>query len=106
MTYEVGAEGWHVYAPIDANMGQDKSVTKVTFKLPDGIEAIGSLQLPKDAGSIYTGKGIKMIQKFRVKKGTAKGKLTTVASIHFQCCNEEMCYPPVTEKENITIEVK
>ncbi len=97
-------EGWHVYALIDGNIGMGKSVTRVSFKLPEGIKTVGPLQLPK--GAIYTGKGIQMTQKFQLAKEVPKGKLNIIVKIVYQCCNEEMCYPPVRKKVNITIEVK
>ncbi|MBN4082924.1 hypothetical protein JYT50_00905 [bacterium AH-315-A23] len=97
--------GWYVYAPVVYNANQGKIVTKVTFKLPNGIKFLGSLELPEGGYGTYSGTGVTMTQKFQVVKEVTKGKHIIVANIVYQTCNDYICYPPVREKEDIVITV-
>lgn len=98
-------QGWYVYAPLSFNINQGKIVTKVTFRLPDGVEFVGSMVLP-EGQTTYTGNNVIMTQKFKIKKDFPDGKVVIPANVVYQTCNEYICYPPVKEKKLITIQIR
>jgi hypothetical protein len=98
--------GWYVYAPLAFNANQGKIVTKVTFRLPDGVEFVGSMVLPERGGATYTGKEVTMTQKLKIMKDFPDGQVVIPANVVYQTCNDHICYPPVREKINIEITIK
>lgn len=97
-------QGWYVYAPLSFNTNQGKIVTKVTFRLPDGVEFVGSMALP-EGQTTYTGNDVTMTQKFKIIKTFPDGKVVIPVNVVYQTCNEFICYPPVKEKKLITIQI-
>lgn len=95
--------GWYVYAPLAFNTNQGKIVTKVTFRLPDGVEFMGSMALPKGGGATYRGKDVTMTQRLKITKAFPDGQVVIPANVVYQTCNDYTCYPPVREKTNIEI---
>lgn len=91
--------GWYIYAPVESNTMQGMQVTQLRFHpLPEGFKRKGRLQLPgirqKGSYAVFEGSGIMLMQTFQVNKAgtfSLKGKLT------YQACNQQTCYPPVTE---------
>jgi hypothetical protein len=96
--------GWYVYAPLSFNINQGKIVTKVTFRLPDGVEFVGSMVLP-EGQTTYTGNNVTLTQKFKIIKAFPDGKVVIPANVVYQTCNEYICYPPVKESKLITIKI-
>lgn len=108
-TFEINAifniqPGWYVYAPLSFNINQGKIVTKVTFRLPDGVEFVGSMALP-EGQTTYKGNKVTMTQKFKISKAFPDGQVVIQANVVYQTCNEYICYPPVKEKKLITIQI-
>lgn len=98
--------GWYVYAPLTFNVNQGKIVTKVTFRLPDGVEFVGSMALPEGGGTTYTGKDVTMTQRLKVVKASPDGQVVIPANVIYQTCSDYLCYPPVREKMDIEITIK
>ncbi len=97
--------GWYVYAPLTFNTNQGKIVTEVTFRLPDGVEFVGSMALPEGGGATYTGKDVTMTQRLKITKAFLDGQVVIPANVVYQTCNDYICYPPVREKTNIEISI-
>lgn len=91
---------YHIYARLAA--GSPFIPTKVDIKLPDGYERAGELQYP---GSKFLTPGGTTVYEntivFRLPiKGSGKG--TIECTVSYQCCNDQICYPPTEQ----TVEVE
>lgn len=98
--------GWHIYAPIALNEQQGNIVSKVTFKLPDGIELVEALELPGNGAGmdIYTGT-IVMSQKLKAVKTIAVSNPLLV-KVRYQACNDMICHAVVEEEKKVVINIQ
>ncbi|MBO9631877.1 MAG: hypothetical protein J7578_02080 [Chitinophagaceae bacterium] len=101
------APGMHVYAPTSLNQSQGYIVMKLEIdSIPEGLRLLPGHQWPEagfaGGSEVYTGEGHMIICRFtgNVKKapGLIKGNL------HFQACNEEMCFPPQEKTFEVTLQ--
>jgi len=101
---------WYIYAPTGNNEAQGMIETRVIYTLPAGITRVGKMNLPppvfKDGHEIYEGKDIAMVQKLQVAADTKKGQYLIKGKVIWQTCNSIICLPPVTEENNIVIDIK
>ncbi|MGJ8734857.1 MAG: protein-disulfide reductase DsbD domain-containing protein [Cellulophaga sp.] len=100
--------GWYIYAPIDMNIARGKIVSKVTFKVPEGIKKIGGLELPDKMVffDTYKGNNVVMSQKFLVDENILSGKQIIQANVVYQSCNDDICYPPVRKKIDVALTIE
>jgi hypothetical protein len=94
------AEGFHVYAPNEKRM----SPFKIEFELPEGIEITQPITYPKPDEKEDPFLKIKVLQyendipiqaiQFKAKDGLKPSTLEVKAKLHFQACNDSLCYPP------------
>ena len=91
------APGMHVYAPSSINQSQGYIVMKLAIdSIPDGLQLLPDHRWPEPGfaggGEVYTGEGHTIICRFT---GNAKRIPAVIKGVlHFQACNEEMCFPP------------
>lgn len=93
--------GFHTYAQVSEK--ESFVPTKVVFELPGNYQLKGKLgtpdftQLNGSANTIYTGDGY-----FRQEiSGTGKGEIKCTVS--YQCCDNNICFPPVKKTLSISI---
>lgn len=91
--------GYHIYAYVPE--GEAFIETEARFLLPDGYTAAGDMQKP--FGTPFTGQ-IRVYEDEATFVQLIKGKASQPAKfeIRYQCCDSQICFPPVTK----TIEVK
>lgn len=95
-------DGWHVYA--QSPPGKGDSAVSIRFSLPNGVELDGDLSKPVGEPKlddplveIYRGK-----VSFRQKlKGSIPKSAKLEVIVNYQTCNEELCLPPTTFKQNV-----
>lgn len=99
--------GWHIYAPIALNEQQGNVVSKVSFKLPEGIEFADALELPENGGGIdiYTGT-VSMWQKLKVVKTIPGDSIPVLVKVTYQACNDMICHAPVEEEKKVEINIQ
>ena len=101
------APGMHVYAPSSLNQSQGYIIMKLEIdSIPEGLKLLPDQQWPEPAlaggGEVYTGNEHMIICKL-----TGKAKRTPAlikGVLHYQACNEEMCYPPQEKAFSITLQ--
>ncbi len=83
----------YIYAPADAE-GPFRTLS-VDLQLPSGTIGKGDWQFPssnaKNGHEVYDG-SVVMHRQVRHSKGPVSN---LEATVHFQVCNEDVCYPPV-----------
>lgn len=105
------AEGFHVYAPTEEKM----SPFKVEFKLPKGIELAKPLQFPKPivkSDPILEMK-VKQYEKdvpmqaieLRATKELTPSEIVVTADVHYQACNDALCFPPTIKSVTMPVTV-
>ena len=96
---------WYVYAPIPMNAAQGKIPTRISFVPHKRLRFLGDLELPDESKGYdrYSGKDVRMSQRFQVPKDMALGEQAIRATVTYQTCSNNICYPPV--EEEITIEI-
>lgn len=94
--------GFHAYAKVAST--DPFLVTSLKISLPAGWEKVGDIDYPafkkyNDAGTlIYEGEVV-----FRQRiKGSGKGEVKCTMS--YQCCNDQICIPPVEVEMKVAIE--
>jgi hypothetical protein len=101
---------WYVYAPTGNNAAQGMIETNVTFVLPKGFSRMGRIQFPdpefKNGHEVYGGDSIAMNQLIKPAADLKRGKYEIKGRITWQCCNTDICLPPVTDEVIIPITVK
>jgi DsbC/DsbD-like thiol-disulfide interchange protein len=90
------AKGYHIYGAGSTNA--PFIVTSLDLPLPKGIQAAGDWIAPKpvrakDGAMIYTNL-IQFQRALKVKSDAPVKPLTLSVELHFQACDEKMCYPP------------
>lgn len=101
------APGMHVYAPSSLNQSQGYIVMKLEIdNIPEGLKLLPYQQWSEAAlaggGEVYTGKGHTIICKFL---GNAKKSPAILKGIlHYQACNEEICFPPQEKEFEATLQ--
>ncbi|MBL1411456.1 redoxin domain-containing protein [Sphingobacterium faecale] len=102
--------GWYIYSSEDINSRQGMHTLQWQFQqLASGIKAVGDPAypepLPNGQYSVYMGKGNIITQRFIVDENIAKDKLTLRGKLIYQACDDEMCYPPMTENWERIIDI-
>ncbi|WEA00590.1 FG-GAP-like repeat-containing protein [Mucilaginibacter sp. SJ] len=106
-------KGWYGYANTKGNIAAGWIPTDVKFDLPDGMEAVGPIVMPekqfKGVTEVYKGDSVIFFQKIRLK-GKSKTGNTRIGNeymvgvtVQYQTCNEEMCLPPVVERNELKV---
>lgn len=104
------APGFIIYAPTEMNRMQDLQVMKLSFTPPvNGIKKSGELLIPqyaqKGPSQIYQGRGVRFCQRFVTGKELKTGVYFLQIKLITQACNDQLCYPPITEVKDAMINV-
>ncbi|NOU59328.1 FG-GAP-like repeat-containing protein [Marinifilum caeruleilacunae] len=112
---------WYLYTENKANISAGFIPTVVSVELPDGVDKIGELVMPKETPKggmvVYKGDSVCFKQKFSLKRPTREQymdknfkplrEVDIKVKIKFQTCNNEMCLPPeehvVDVKANVSM---
>ena len=85
--------GYHIYARV---ADSDPFVaTTVEFRLPEGVEAVGEMQRP--SGKVYNSAGTVVYEGEIEFRQEVSGQGTVTCAINYQCCNDQICMPPVEQ---------
>lgn len=101
------APGMHVYAPSSLNQSQGYIIMKLEIdSIPEGLQLLPEHRWPEPSfaggGEVYTGEGHTIICRFT---GNAKRIPAVIKGVlHFQACNEEMCFPPDEKAFTVTLQ--
>ncbi len=105
------AEGFHVYAPTEEKM----SPFKVELKLPKGIELVEPIQFPKPIVKTDPILEMKVKQyekdvpmkaiELRATQELEPGEIAVTADVHYQACNNVLCFPPTIESVTLPVTV-
>ena len=94
-------DGWYIYAATGRNVGQGMKETRVSFSVPDGLEAAGAVQRPpfrfKGSYDVHMGKGVTWGQPVEATAGTLPGLYEVSAEVTYQTCKDDLCLLPQTE---------
>jgi uncharacterized GH25 family protein len=92
------APGFHIYALEDS--GCKNLPTSIEFSLSQGLRMDGSWRGPEpreqDDGSRTLAGDMLFRRSFVIEQGARIGKHTLPVQLHFQVCNEALCWPPET----------
>lgn len=102
--------GWHIYA---AEQASGASIaTRFELSLPNGVSSVGEWKHPKPiVGFSIFGPISKYTDKFEssidllLAESLAAGTLDLEISIVFQACNFELCLPPQTIHQTLSLNV-
>ena len=85
--------GYHIYNYVSASDPYIQTEVKVT--LPEGYKAVGDLKTP--AAILYNVNNTSVFkdEAIFVQEVAGKGTGEAVCIISYQCCNNDICYPPV-----------
>jgi hypothetical protein len=111
---------WYLYTENKANIAAGFIPTVVSVELPNGVEKVGKLLLPKESAKggmvVYKGDKVSFKQKFVIKHPSKEQlsdkdyqparEVDIKVKVKFQTCNNEMCLPPeehIVELKHITV---
>jgi hypothetical protein len=104
------APGMHVYAPSSLNQSQGYIIMKLEIdSIPEGLRLLPNHLWPVSTlaggGEVYTytGEGHTIICRFTGK--TKKVHSVIKGVLHYQACNEEMCFPPDEKAFTVTLQM-
>lgn len=105
LLFDIGP-GMHVYAPSLLNESQGYSNMRLTIdSLPAGLKDLRqhswSASTMEAGGELYKEEGHSVV--FRLLGQPKQGAILK-GTLHFQACNEEMCFPP--DEKKFSIELK
>lgn len=93
--------GYHIYSYVSAS---DPFIqTEVTVTPPEGYKPVGELKAP--AAILYNVNNTSVFkdEAIFVQEVTGKGTGEAVCLISYQCCNNDICYPPVDVELKVKI---
>jgi hypothetical protein len=83
--------------------------TEVKLTLPKGIEAVGEWTAPEPrrdkAGDLIYTESVLFRRKLKARPEAAGKKLSIVAQLEYQACNDQTCFPPDTAALETKVEV-
>lgn len=93
--------GYHIYSQV--GKGEAFIPLQLEINLPAGYEKAGDLQRP--AALPFNSKGTMMYEDTAVfvQPITGKGAGNIECKISYQCCNNNICYPPTEQTVNVQI---
>lgn len=101
---------WHIYSPDQLNRQIGMEPFGIAFSdLPNWLVPIGISDFSKgiayDGGSIYIGKGNRLIRKFRVSEAAPYGEAHLQGKFLYQGCDDKVCYPAMEQEFFHTLQV-
>lgn len=101
------APGMHVYAPSSLNQSQGYIIMKLDIdSIPEGLQLLPDHKWPAaefaGGGEVYTGEAHTIICRFTGKAKQTPAMIKGV--LHYQACNEEMCFPPQEKAFKVTLQ--
>lgn len=94
--------GYHIYAHV---AGADAFIpTSVEFTLPHGFQLIGELKRP--SYKAFNDRGTTIYEKEAVfrQEIVGSGEGNVICVVGYQCCDSNVCFPPVSESYTIKIQ--
>lgn len=86
-------KGFHIYTHVA--QGEPFLATKIEFKLPSNVRIVGDLRLP--AGKAYSSAGTLICEDEAIFRQEIMGMGVITCSVTYQCCNDQICMPPVEQ---------
>jgi hypothetical protein len=101
------AEGHHIYGPTPKS--KTFTGTSVSLDLPAGVEAVSDWSQPAavqapDGELIYTN-SISFSRSFKTSTAAGSGPISLKGGLHYQVCNDQLCWPPKTIPLSATLAV-
>ena len=94
-------DGWYVYASTGRNDAQGMKETRVTFSVPDGLEAASEVKSPpfgfKGSYDVHRGRGVIWTQSLQAQASVLPGLYEVSAEVTYQTCKDDLCLLPKTE---------
>ena len=94
--------GYHMYANVAPE--DPYIVTEIKIDLPEGYGKVGALRMPSfkyfnDKGTTIYSDELTFVQEI-----TGSGKGEAICSVSYQCCDSQICFPPVVDdKYKVTL---
>jgi hypothetical protein len=102
--------GWFIYAPTAGNRLQGVQMMSLKFTSPSNVlQLLGDVKMPESrlnkSYDVFMGEGNVFYQRVIIKEN-ASGVHNVTAELKYQACSSNICYPPVTEKIGIDINIE
>lgn len=93
--------GYHIYGYVS---DKDPYIrTEVSFQLPAGYKAVSPLQVPTSTWYNTSGTTVFANEAIFTQEISGKGVGEVICAVTYQCCNDDICFPPVDAQYKIKI---